>query len=206
MILKAKHHFFLYPFFKVYTLWKIGRNFREVRISGQIDDKGLPVLLLSNHLSWWDGFWAAYLNQKVFKRKFHFMILEEQLRKYGFFNKIGGYSVRKNSRTVIESINYTCSLLEKPENIVLLFPQGEIESLYTSKIQFEKGIERILKEIKNDIHIVFQVNLVDYFSFAKPTLFLYFEEYQNQGMSVDELQQSYNAFFQRCIKENLSKH
>lgn len=204
MILKAKHHFFLYPFFKAYTLWKIRRNFREVRIIGHFEDKGLPVLLLSNHMSWWDGFWVAYLNQKVFKRKFHFMMLEEQLRRYSFFNKIGGYSIRKNSKTAIESINYTQSLLEKPENIVLLFPQGEIQSLYTSHFQFEKGTERILKTIRNNIHVVFQANLVDYHSYAKPTLYIYFGEYK-QGSSLDELQQSYNAFFQECIHKNISK-
>ena len=66
------------------------------------NDRNLPVLLISNHISWWDGFWAMYINLKVLKRKFHFMMLEEQLRKYWFFNYTGGFSVNKKSKVFLK--------------------------------------------------------------------------------------------------------
>ena len=69
MILKAKHNFFIYPFFQKYALWKIKRCFEKVHVIGEFHDRKLPVLILSNHVSWWDGFWIMYLNLKLLHRK-----------------------------------------------------------------------------------------------------------------------------------------
>ena len=78
------------------------------------------------------------------------MMLEEQLRRHWYFNYTGGYSVKKHSRSALESIDYTAELLTDPGNVVLLFPQGEINSLYKDTFVFEKGIERMLKKVNRD--------------------------------------------------------
>lgn len=205
MIYRAKHHFFLYPFFQYYTLWKISRNFHKVDIKGKFNEKGFPVLLISNHFSWWDGFWADYLNQKLFHRKFYFMMLEEQLKQHMFFNKTGGYSIKKHSRTVIETLDYTARLLADKNNLVLLFPQGEIQSLYTFPIIFEKGIEYIMKKVHGKIHLIFLVNLVDYFSNSKPVIYMYLKEYNGNNYSTEELEKEYNSFYSVCISDNQKK-
>lgn len=203
MILRASHNFFMYPFFKLYTLWKIRRNFHGVHIKGGYTEKDLPLLLVSNHISWWDGFWAMYVNLKLFRRKFYFMMLEEQLRKHMFFNKAGGYSVRKGSRSLIDTLIYTASLLEDKSNLVLLFPQGEFSSLYEAEIRFEKGIEYILKKTSAKVQIIFMVNLIEYFSESKPGLFIYISEYQGQDFDAVSLEAEYNRFYKRCIAENM---
>jgi 1-acyl-sn-glycerol-3-phosphate acyltransferase len=140
MIIKAKHHFVIYPFFKFYAVYKIWRHFDRVFINGDYQEKNLPLLLISNHVSWWDGFWAMYLNMRLLHRKFYFMMLEEQLKKFSFFINTGGYSVKKGNRSIIESINYTIELLTDSKNLVLMFPQGKITSVYDRSIKFEKGI------------------------------------------------------------------
>ena len=205
MLLKAKHHFLIYPFFRFYAGWIIHRHFGRVELKNEFYDRDLPVLLLANHFSWWDGFFAMYLNVNILKRKFHFMMLEEQLKKFSFFNKTGGYSIRKKSRSIIESIDYTAELLSNKQNMVILFPQGKIESIYTRNFQFESGIERILGKIGNEIQIVFMVNLVDYFSNRKPGLFMYLSEYQKNDFDTKTIQAEYNAFYARCIAENALK-
>ncbi|MBP7562369.1 MAG: 1-acyl-sn-glycerol-3-phosphate acyltransferase [Candidatus Cloacimonetes bacterium] len=199
MILEAKHNFFLYPFFQKYALLKIKSNFHEVIINTNVDDKGRPVLAISNHVSWWDGFWVELVNLKLFKKKFFFMMLEEQLRKFWFFNYVGGYSVTKKSKSIIESINYTRNVLSDNKNFVLIFPQGKIQSVYNQSISFEKGIERIIEGLENQIQIVFIANLVDYFSNPKPSLFIYLDEYKSDSFSFDEIQIAYSNFFSKCI-------
>ena len=72
-------------------------------------------------------------------------MLEEQLKKNWFFQYTGGYSIKKSTRSVVESLNYTAELLENNKNLVLMFPQGKIQSMHRSEFVFEKGIERILK-------------------------------------------------------------
>lgn len=203
MILKASHHPVIYPFLKLYTLLKIRRNFNRVYIDGEFRDKQLPVLVVSNHCSWWDGFWVMYLNLKLFHRRFYFMMLEEQLKKHMFFNKAGGFSVRKGSRSVIETLNYTADLLNDKNNIVLMFPQGEIESVYNREICFGKGIEHVLRKLNRNLHMVFLVNLIDYFSHPKPGLYMYFREYKGNNYDTEALEREYREFYKSAIENNI---
>lgn len=206
MILKSRHHFFLYNFFRLfYARWKIGQHFHKVYLSGNYSEQNKPLFVVSNHVSWWDGIWIMYLNIEVLKRKFHFMMLEEQIRKNKVCNQVGGYSVKKGSRSIIESLAYTAELLRNKSNMVLVFPQGKIESLYTPSIQFENGFNNVLKKISPEVQVLFLVNLVDYLSNTKPSLSMYYKEYDNVNLNADKMQADYNEFYTQCIKEQLLK-
>jgi 1-acyl-sn-glycerol-3-phosphate acyltransferase len=207
LILKAKHNFFVYGFFKLYSNFKTRVRFKPVNVVSDFVSKDMPVLLIANHVSWWDGFWALYLTQIIFRRKFHFMMLESQLRKFWLFNYSGGYSVDKNSRNLIETIRYTCELLRHKENLVLIFAQGKIHSMHQQDFVFEKGAEFILKKLENPVQVVFLASLVDYFSNQKPSLTFYLTEYSGADFTTGALQQSYRSFYMSCIEnqEKLAK-
>lgn len=202
-MLKAKHNLFLDPFFRWFVIWKMKRSFQAIRFHGELTDREKPVLLVCNHISWWDGIWALHFNQQFLHRKFYFMMLEEQLRKNWYFNYTGGFSVKKKSRSVIETIDYTAGLLQYSQNMVLLFPQGEIQSMHLQEYTFEKGIEKILQKTKAEIQIVFLANIVDYFSNVKPVLYSYFKEFAGEK-NGKELQNKYNHFYEECV-ENQKK-
>ena len=204
MILNAKHNFIIYPFFKWYAGFIIKRHNSTVKITGDFKDRNLPVLLISNHISWWDGFWAMYINQKVLHRKFHFMMLEEQLRKYWFFNFTGGFSVNKSTKSIVDTLNYTSGLLKDKENMVLIFPQGEIQSLHNQNLQFEKGVERILKNKENTVQVIFLVNLVDYFSNPKPGIYFHIREYVNGAFDLKSIQQNYTKFYAESVDKQMT--
>ena len=201
MILKAKHNAVIYPFFKWFIRFKINRNFNPVKITSEIIEKNLPVLLITNHNSWWDGLWVEYVNQQIFKRKYHFMMLEEQLRKFWFFNYTGGFSVRKNSKSIIETLDYTRQLLTNKNNLVLMYPQGEIQSMHEPVFKFERGIEHILKKIENPVQVVFMVSLVDYFSNPKPGLFLYLKEFDGMDFKTESILLKFNKFYADCVEK-----
>jgi 1-acyl-sn-glycerol-3-phosphate acyltransferase len=204
MILKAKHHFIIYPFFKWYAQWIVKRQFGKVRIIGHLTNNDRPILLIANHTSWWDGFWAMYVNLKIFRRKFYFMMLEQQLRKYWLFNYAGGFSVHKQSKSIIETLTYTTELLKDSNNLVLVFPQGEIQSMHTQNIEFEKGIERILKNSAIALQVVFMVNLIDYFSNRKPGVYFHLQEYKGDAYDAESIQRSYNQFFAESVKYQMN--
>ncbi len=199
-MIKAKHHFFIYPFFQYYTLYLLRKKFHSVRVIGEFFDENKPILLIANHVSWWDGFWAMFLNLNRLKRKFYFMMQENQLLKFRFFNKTGAFSVNKNSREIIQSINYASVILEDKRNMLLIYPQGKIQSIYEHKFNFEKGIERILKEKNGKVQLVFSVNLIDYFSQPKPSLYIYIETYSGQ-FTRNNIEFSYNEFYQNCVNK-----
>ncbi|WP_163323266.1 1-acyl-sn-glycerol-3-phosphate acyltransferase [Draconibacterium mangrovi] len=179
-------------------------HFQSFTINGAIQDKGLPILLICNHVSWWDGIWTLYINQQLFKRKYHFMMLEEELRKNWFFRYTGGFSIKKRSKSIIETFDYTAELLSDAKNLVLLFPQGNIKSIYQNKFVFEKGIEKILQRTKNEIQIVFQANLIDYFADAKPNAFFNLQHYTG-AWNIDEIEKAYNAFYNNCLETQAKK-
>jgi hypothetical protein len=131
------------------------------------------------------------------------MMLEEQLSRFSFFINTGGYSVRKGARSVLESIDYTVELLSDKRNMVLLFPQGKITSIYNQSITFERGVERILKGVNRKVQIIFMANLVDYFSKEKPSLFIYLKEYNLSDNNYDKVQQDYNIFYSEAVSENI---
>lgn len=201
MIIKSSHHRIINPLILWYSDLIIRIRFKKVVLNGEFPDKKLPVLLVANHISWWDGFWAAYLNKKVFGRKLHFMMLEKQLQKYTLFKYAGGFSVNKNSRNLSESVAYATELLKDPGNVVLLFPQGKIQSMHIKSFKFEKGLEHILKRCRNPLHVIFLVNLTDYFSNPRPVLYMYFSEYSKPAFDIESLGENYKIFYGQCIEK-----
>jgi len=58
-------------------------------------------------------------------------MLEEQLENIVFLLIPGGlFSVKSKVVVPLKSINYTIELLSDRKNLVLLFPQGKIASIY----------------------------------------------------------------------------
>ena len=203
-MINAQHNAIIDPFFRWYVIWKMKRSFSSFSIEGNVKNNSDALLLVCNHISWWDGMWALYLNQQLFRRKFYFMMLEEQLSKNWFFKYTGGFPVRKSSSSLIESLNYASKLLQNPDNLVLIFPQGKLQSMHRNTFVFEKGIERILEANPGNTQVVFQANLVDYLSEVKPAVHIYITAYNGSG-NIRELETAYNNFHRECLEKQAKK-
>lgn len=200
-MIKAKHFWLHQLFFRNYFRYILWKDFRKTEVIGKYRDRQLPLLIIGNHFSWWDGFFPYELNRKFFKRRFHIMMLEEQLIKISFFRRLGAFSINPYSRSAMQSLNYATKLMQSRDNMLILFPQGQIQSQYTTDIAFRKGWFRILKNATNPVHVIFIANLTDYFSHRKPSLYTYMEDYPKTGGFVfDDLAGSYNDFYKKCVK------
>ncbi len=179
--------------------YRLGRAFRPVGMHCEGTDCGHPLLLLSNHFSWWDGFIQYRLNREFFGRKLYVMMLEEQLRRNMILNRCGAFSIRRNSRDSVESIRYCCDLLADPGHTVLVFPQGEIQSVHTERIRFRKGVDAILKRTPGPVQVVMNVNLPDYFSRPRPSLSVY-ARILRPGFRPGggELEEEFNRYYSEC--------
>jgi hypothetical protein len=201
-MIKARHNPLVYRFFQAYARFRIRSNFHTTVVKGDLKLSGKAVLLLSNHISWWDGFWALYLNQKYFQKRFHFMMDEDELRKRWLFSLSGGYSIRRNSRSLFESLHYTEELLKKNENMVVIYPQGKLFSSHTPYVQFKKGIERLNFDSSTTPDIYFLVQLTDYFQYDKPTLFYYLQKASDTITSTRDFETAYNDFYRQSIEQH----
>ena len=134
MIRATKHEWLKKAYFLFESKIIFPRKFKKIIVDEVPLKKGHSILLLQNHISWWDGFWGSYLAYKHLKKSYHVMVQESQLEKHIYFKYKGAFSIKKKSKELFESINYTTEILSNPQNMVLIFPQGRLQSLYTNEI------------------------------------------------------------------------
>ena len=139
------------------------------------------------------------------------MMLEEELSRRKFLSKIGAYSIKKKTRGVIESIKYTKELLEDPDNLVVVYPQGEITSLYQHDISFQKGIFSMFKNndfTNNAVHyqLIMAATMIDFASNPKPTVMINLKEYDmSKSLNAEEIEKKYQAFYRNAILGQIHK-
>jgi len=194
-MIKARYHpawlWFYSSWFRV--LQKI--HFRKISvICDDIFPEDQSVLLLQNHFSYYDGYWSMYLCNKIFRRRFHVMMLEEELAKRMFLTRCGVFSVRKNSRDLMESLRYASELLQDPKNVVTIYPSGEIISHHRQNFEFQRGFARLA----GDSLLVFAVVLIDYFSQARPEIRIYLKNYSGER-TAEAIESAYHSFYQFCV-------
>lgn len=198
-MIKAKHNKLYIWFFRNYFRLLSFFQFRKMSvISDVVIPEDRSVLLFQNHFSWWDGYWSYELSWKIFKRKFHVMMLEEQLRKHMFLNQCGVFSIKKNNRDFLDSLQYASRILSNPMNLVAIYPTGELLTQHQQIMQFQKGIDRIIAGETDHFEIVLAVFLVDYFGFARPEIRIYLENYSGDR-TVEAIEKAYHSFYQTCV-------
>jgi 1-acyl-sn-glycerol-3-phosphate acyltransferase len=179
------------------------RSFHKVEFDCSVDTANRPVLMIGNHFSWWDGFIAYRLNDLCLRKKFHIMMLEEQLETRMFLNKAGAFSIKRGSRSVVESLQYASALLHDGENLVVVYPRGAISSIHRRPVRFEKGVERIIAGASDRLMILFYVALPDWYSEKKPRLTVRVIEYGVRERSATDLEETYNMFLDECITRQI---
>lgn len=206
-MIKANHKNFWVKFAKYYSKFLLKYYFRNIRYIGEYEKTELPVLIIGNHFSWWDGFIQIQLNNKYYKKKFYFMMLENELKKAKVLTTIGAFSISKRSRSSIDSLNYSLEIMEGANNMLLFFPQGRIQSVYTQKFKFEKGmINHILENLKTDYQLVFNVNLIDYQAYRKPEISVYHKTYTSRPeLSAEQIEEDFNMYAQECMNQQRRK-
>lgn len=202
-MIEAKHTYMGEILLRYYSGYRLGRAFHPIRFVNRVNETRLPILLIANHFCWWDGFIQYQYNQRYLGRKAYVMMLEEQLLRHRILNSFGAYSVRKHSRSAIESLRYTIDLLQDSRNMVVFFPQGEIQTMHTTEFRFQGGLAYILRHLGNDIQLIFNINLPDYYSQKSPSLTIYTSEYDYKSRDVEHIETAFNEFARQCrIQQN----
>lgn len=167
-------------------------HFREIKTVGEYVPRAASTLLIANHFSWWDGFFAWYLNQKLIRRRIYVMMLEEQLKNRLFFARVGAFGIKTGRREVIKAIRYSADILSQPGNLLVMFPQGLIQSQHRSFLNFQRGVVEILNLCNPAPDILFCAALLDYYSFRRPSLTLHLRSFDMPGADIRTLESAFN--------------
>jgi len=123
------------------------------------------------------------------------MVLEETMREVTFFRYLGGFSVTKNSRQVVESLQYAAELLSDPDNLVVIFPQGKLYSNFVESVTFEKGLLKITEMATADFQYLFAAAFTENFDHKKPSVNVGFKVMQQDEVLVNNLQKAYQQHY-----------
>lgn len=159
---QRKWAIFVFDIYLERLLKKYFKDFILTNAFPEINEKK-SLVIAPNHFSWWDGFFVYFIMKKKSNKKIFIMMLENQLRKYWFFQKIGCFSTNpENKQSTVATLRYSLNLLENPENCVVIFPQGEIEPFEQLSFKFNKGIEFLSNYTKKDFDILPLANKIFY--------------------------------------------
>lgn len=183
-------------------------RFNKMVINGVEIKPDHSYLLMCNHFSFMDGFLAIYITLRAIHKKralkgFYMMVLKKQMQKHWWLKYIGAFSIAPHSRTVEESLAYASEILSKPGNLLLFYPQGNLESSHIRHIVFKDGITQIVPKIKGDCQLIWSSNIIEYFESVKPSVYYNMLDCgTNHNFDFEKLQQKVNAHHKQAIKKN----
>lgn len=175
-MIEARHSTLAHGIFAPYVRSLFRKHFHGVYTFEPLPSVSptLPIILAPNHSLWWDGFIVYMLNHAHFRRTFYVMMLEEQLRRYWFFQYVGAYSIRQESpRGIVETMRYSQSIISlQPPPLLTVFPQGEQLPSHIRPLGCKRGIESILLKTAQDVALIPIAIRAVHTEEARPRLFI----------------------------------
>jgi 1-acyl-sn-glycerol-3-phosphate acyltransferase len=115
------------------------------RLRLDLDRDSSGTLFLANHSCWWDLFLVHLLNETIPVDGYG-MMEHFNLVRFGFFRRIGAFSVDRTDPTSVRaSLDYASGLLRRPRAGVWVFPQGKIETNDARPLFFQPGIRALIR-------------------------------------------------------------
>ncbi len=193
-------------FFQLESKFIFPRKFSKIKINTVSIKTGHSILLLQNHFSWWDGFLGNYLTYKYLGKNFHVMVQEDQVKKHPYLKYRGAFSVKKESREMLQSLKYASKLLEDSKNLVQIFPQGRLQSMHVQNIELAKGVNWLIRETKADCQVIYNAVTVDYLEGFKPTVtFNLLDCGLTNEINLENLQGDISLFHQKALESCIRK-
>lgn len=128
------------------------RRIHRVYVAGlpALDPNGGAVLLVANHVSWWDGFILREVHRMMRPdAPLYTVMAEEQLRHVPYFRRLGVVGIdRGNASSILRALRtLERHLHDHPNALVVFFPQGRIWPTHRRPLGFERGVELLLRRL-----------------------------------------------------------
>lgn len=190
----------IFSFFLWYIQFIIKKDFAAYQYNKVEVKPDSSILILANHFSWWDGFFLFYINKMVFKKQFHVLVNAENYKNVSFLKYLGAFAPENRGKDVLETLAYAGELLNDPESLILMFPQGKLYSNHLKSISFEKGVMHLINASKKKVNVIFAATFIDYFAKRKPSAYTYLQSWQNEEyINLQVLKSAYNKHYDQSV-------
>ncbi len=135
----------LLNWFTWYSRRYIRRHFHSLRVSLAglpPDSRGWPLVLYSNHASWWDALVCLVVKQEFFPHRTAFAPMDAALlERYKMFRKFGFFGVAQDSwQGAIQFLRTAEAILESPDNLLFVTPQSRFADVRERPVRFKAGL------------------------------------------------------------------
>lgn len=152
-MIPAKRSDWFNAWFSGHARSRIHATFQEVRAFGLAEARALaaeaPLLILSNHTSWWDPLVAIHASTHLLGTEGHAMMDAKNLRRLPFFALVGAFGVDLDKPSDgAAAMRYAARLLDGPRKMVWVYPQGRERPVTERPLGFRPGSAEIARVAK----------------------------------------------------------
>ncbi len=156
---------FMLRWFTWYSRRYVRRHFHTLRISRAgrpPETAGLPVVIYTNHASWWDALLCLVLKDEFFRERDAYAPIDAaMLGHYKMFRKLGFFGVqRKSHRGAAEFLRTAEAILRLPASLLVLTPQGRFVDLRERPVRFEAGLGHLAARTERALFVPLAVEYV----------------------------------------------
>jgi 1-acyl-sn-glycerol-3-phosphate acyltransferase len=155
----------LLRWFTRYTRWYLRRHFHAVRLAGESPPAvpaETPLVVYTNHPSWWDPLLCLLARDIFFAGRRSFAPIEAaMLERYRFFARLGFFGVEANSaRGAVRFLQTSQAILERPDTALWLTPEGRFRDVRERPLQFKAGLGHLATRFPRAVFLPLALELV----------------------------------------------
>lgn len=148
----------LLRWFTWYSRRYLRRHFHSLRVSRAglpLRNCELPLVVFSNHASWWDPLLWLALKTEFFSSQRAFSPIDAKaLARYKLLSRLGFFGVeQKTGRGAIQFLRTAEKILRQPGHILALTPQGRFADARERPVRFETGVGHLAARVKRAVFL-----------------------------------------------------
>jgi 1-acyl-sn-glycerol-3-phosphate acyltransferase len=111
-------------------------------------ESGESLMVIANHVCWWDPLVAIWLTNLVAPSESYAMMNAMNLRRLPFFARVGAFGVDLSSENdKASALKYAVKLLKQQDKVLWIFPQGDERPSF-QPLEFRSGSAEIARIAK----------------------------------------------------------
>jgi 1-acyl-sn-glycerol-3-phosphate acyltransferase len=148
----------LLRWFTWYSRRYLRRHFHSLRIARNglpPDNAALPMVIYTNHASWWDPLACIAVAAEFFPARTSYAPIDAaMLERYRMFGRMGFFGVdRASRRSVLQFVRTACAILDTPGRILWITPQGRFADVRERPLRFEPGLGFLASRVERALFV-----------------------------------------------------